>query len=231
MRKIILRKKIQRCTNKELEEFLLRVVKVSDSLKNNTLSKYVSDLSKSLKEFQGLRVNVSTRSYTTKIREIGNQADDVYRKLKVLVDCSAMCQAGQEQAMALKFQEIILSYGNITFAGITKKFADYEDLVLKLKGIANGSKLLKLDDKLTLLLQYITQYRNAVVSREDYVTSLKGKRKVARVKALQDYFILRDKVEALAEINGENDFSTFISQVNQALIRIFPNVSKKEKTE
>lgn len=227
MSTLIIRKAEKNFTNKQFDEFLQRVVEVSDSLKNNTLSKYVADLKKSVKDFHDFRVFKTTASYTMKINDIGYQADAIFRKLKLAIDYSEVWQTGQVKDSALKFKEIFSCYGNIPMVGIVKKFVDYDSLITKMQADKQSVTALKFDESLSQLSLLVRQYRKALVERDEYFTSLKGRRKAARIQAWNDYVALRSKVEAYAEISGGQEVEAFVSQVNQAQIRISPNVSTK----
>lgn len=226
MENLLIRKRIAVFSNKQLDEFLQRVVEVSDSLKNNTLSQSISDLKKSAKEFHDMRVAIPTTAYTKKIHETGNQADEIFMRIKLAVWYTEAWQTGQPKEAAQKVKTILSCYGNIPNAGIVKKFVDYDSLAVKLRAETNAVSTLKLENCLNQIQTLTKEYRQDIVNRETYWKSLKGKRKEARLQALNDYKSLRNKIEALAEINGEAEVSNFVWQVNQALIRIAPNEKK-----
>ncbi|MBQ3655455.1 MAG: hypothetical protein II956_01250 [Bacteroidales bacterium] len=227
MKNLVIRKRVQSFTNKQFDEFMQRVVEVSDSLKNNTLSKYVTDLKNSVKEFHDSRVSKSTTSYTQKINDIGIQADAIFRKMKLAVDYSEVWQTSQIKDAAVKIKDVFSCFGNIPAVGIVKKFVDYDSLVTQLQADKQSVSALKLDESLSQISTLIRQYRKALVERDEYSSSLKGKRRAARVKAWYDFVTLRSKVEAFAEMNGEKDVETFVSLVNEAMIRVVPKVSPK----
>ena len=231
MKSLVIRKRIAYLSNWQFDDFMQRAVKASGSLKNNAFSKYVSDFSKSAKEFHEWRKATTSSSYTLEIRTVASQADEVFRKIKMSVDYSVLCLTGQEQSSAQKIQDILTNYGNIIGEGLSKRFVDYEALIVDFKKVSKLLPVLKLDGLANSLLQLTDTYRSALVNRDKFRSELKGKRRAARVQALFSYLTLRNKVEAFAEMNGESEVSEFIRLLNEALIYVSPNVSPKKVKE
>jgi hypothetical protein len=229
MGNLVIRKKISNFNNRQVDEFLLRAVTASGSLKNNAFSKYVSDLSKSANEFHNLRMALSTADYTAKIHAVCGEADDVFRKIRLTVEYSSQCLSGQEQSAALKIQPVISHYGNIAATGVVKKFADYDAFVKEMKKNAGAVSVLKLDAMLNQIAALTAQYRNLIVLRDTYCCALKGKRHAARLKALEDYTALRDCVEAFAVINSPEEVAEFVGHLNESLIIIGVKRTKKKE--
>ena len=125
----ILRKQIVRISNKTIDEFLQRVVKASDSLKNNAFAKYVSNLKTSAKTFNELRFSSSGSDYTPQMREVALKADNDFKRIRLTVEFSMFCKTAQEQTDAVELNSVLKKFGNIAHVGILKKFADYEALV------------------------------------------------------------------------------------------------------
>jgi hypothetical protein len=227
MKNLVIRKKVSKFSNRQVDEFLLRVVEVSGSLKNNTFQKYVANLNKSANNFHDLRLAMSPKELTSKIQKTGREADGVFRDIKIALEYSARLAAGKEQETAKKVKEIAAHYGDISRIGIVKKFADYDSFIKAVRNESGTNAVPKLEEKLSKIQALTSEYRTAIVSRDEYCSALKGKRKAARIKAVADYEALRDIVEASALMNGEAEVSSFIGQVNQALIRISPESHKK----
>lgn len=228
MRTIIFRKKIANFTNKQTDEFLQRVVKASGSLKNAAFTKLVSQLSNSAKRFHDLRMVLPASAYTEKINEIGRQADEIFRKIKMTVDYNTLCLSGKEQEAAKKFQSVIAFYGYIPQDGIVKKFVNYDSLVSELNSDTNAVTALNLKTQLTKLADLTKEYRENILSRDNYRSGIKGKRKEARITAIKDFTNLRDSIEAFAVLNTETEVSQFSNLINEAFINVSPNSKKKE---
>jgi hypothetical protein len=231
MRNLVIRKRIADFTNWQFDDFMQRAVKASGSLKNNAFGKYVSDFDQSVKKFHELRKTLPTTEYTREIHNTASETDEIFRKIKILTDYTALCTTGQEQSAAQKIQSVLSNFGNIPSESLSKKFVNYEALTGELKKDNKPVATLKLDaliNSLTLLTQ---TYRNTLVNRDKYRSELKGKRRKARVQALFSYLTLRDKVEAFAVINGDTEVSEFVKLVNEALIYAKPNVSRKKNQE
>jgi hypothetical protein len=231
MKNLVIRKRTEKFTNKQLDEFMQRVVEVSGTLKNNALSKYVSDFTKSAKGFHDLRVAESSALYTQKIHKAGIQADEIFRKIKSLVDYSLLWQTGQMKEAAERVKEILSCYGNIPNVGITKKFVDYDSMLVKLRAENNAVSVLKLGESLNQIQTLTKEFRESVVNRDNYRSVLKGRRRAARIQAMEDYLTLRGKVEAFAEINGGTEVSDFIRLINETLIYLGMSVKTKKDKE
>jgi len=228
MRTMIFRKRIANFTNKQFDEFLQRVVKASGSLKNAAFTKLVSQLSNSAKKFHDLRMVLPASAYTEKINEIGRQADEIFRKIKMTVDYNTLCLSGKEQEAAKKFQSVIAFYGYIPQDGIVKKFVNYDSLVSELNSDTNAVTVLNLKTQLTKLADLTKEYRENILLRDNYRSGIKGKRKEARIAALKDFTNLRDSIEAFAVLNTETEVSQFSNLINEAFINVSPNSKKKE---
>lgn len=224
----ILRKQIVRISNKTIDEFLQRVVKASDSLKNNAFAKYVSNLKTSAKTFNELRFSSSGSDYTPQMREVALKADNDFKRIRLTVEFSMFCKTAQEQTDAVELNSVLKKFGNIAHVGILKKFADYEALVSQLKPLSKKLTTLGLDTTVTDLEKLIVKFRELNIGRDGYRLGLKGKRFQAKEKAWEDYLSLRDYVEAFTVINGDKETSAFVGYVNEAIIYLAPNESKKQ---
>jgi hypothetical protein len=230
MKNLVIRKKIASFSNKTVDEFLQRAVKASGSLKNNVFNQYVSELSKSAKEFHEQRKVLSTAAYTEKIHKACKEADEAFRKLRMQVEYSALCLTGQEQSSAKEILPVISLYGNIANTGVRRKFADYDAFITDLKKVQKSVSALKLDGYINTILQLTPQYRDGISERDVYRSDIKGRRCAAREKAENDYFTLRDSVEAYARLHGQTEVAEFVKIVNEALIYLGMKTNVK-KTE
>ena len=229
MKNLFVRKRIANFTNRQVDEFLQRVIKASDSLNNEAFSKYLSKLNESAKAFHDLRMVMPPSQYTKQISETCRQADEIFRKIKITADYSAVCLTGQEQEAGQKVKTVISFYGNIPFTGTVKKFVDYDSFVNKLSLDEETVKTLNLKEPLEKIADLTKEYRETNLLRDTYRQDIKGRRKAARIEALEDYTTLRDYVEGYATVKDAGEVSTFVGLVNEALINVSPNKKPKEK--
>ena len=227
MRRIIIRKEIDKFSNWRFDDFMQRAVKASGSLKNNAFSMYVEEFEESVKEFQELRKTTTATTFTEEIRNLGAQADGVFRKIKAAADYSALWAEAEEKEAAVKLQSVLSHYSGVTVSGLSKKFVDYESLSAELNKDTESAQMLKTESAVEELSTLTKAYREALKNRDKYRSALKGKRKNARIKALDGYLTLRNKVEAFAEMNGGDEISEFAELINEALIYTAPNTAQK----
>ncbi|MBQ3657179.1 MAG: hypothetical protein II956_10115 [Bacteroidales bacterium] len=226
MRNFILRKQIVNISNQTVDEFLQRVVKASDSLKNNAFSKYVSTLKTSAKAFNETRGAAKTSNYTPQIKAVALELDGYFKKIRTMLDYAALCKSGQEQSEAEKIKLSLKVIGNVPRTGIKKKVADYETLISALKPQSKTLTSLGLETCVTEMEKLIAKFREYSLSRDNDRAAAKGKSLKARNQALEDYSALRNYVEAYSVINGDKDTASFISLVNETLIYLMPKTSK-----
>ncbi|MBQ3690574.1 MAG: hypothetical protein II937_12040 [Bacteroidales bacterium] len=218
MRTLFLRKKIGRATNKTFDEFMLRVVKASETLKGEAFKKLTSDFKASAKRFNEVRVATPSTKFTDSIHEISQEADKIFRKIKLAIDFYAECCEGDVQTCGEELRQELSVFGNIAATGITKKFADYRSLIAKIRNYPQSITLLNLEKWITALETLLEGFREKNLKRDDFRSSVKGLRYSARQQAQKNYIALRDYVEAYTVVNGKKDVEDFIGFVNEALI-------------
>jgi hypothetical protein len=226
MRNLILRKQIVKISNQTFDEFLQRVVKASDSLKNNAFSKYVSSLKTSAKAFNETRSEAKTSNYTPQLSAVALEMDSYFKKIRTMLDYAVLFKSGQEQTEAEKLKLSLKTVGNVPRTGLKKKFADYEALISVLKPQSKTLTSLGLETCVTEMEKLIAKFREYSLSRDNDRAAAKGKSLKARNQALEDYSALRNYVEAYSVINGDKDTAAFISLVNETLIYLMPKTSK-----
>ena len=218
MRTLFLRKKIGRATNKTFDEFMLRVVKASQSLKGEAFEKLTSEFTASAKRFNEVRISTPSTEFTNSIHKISQETDNIFRKIKLAIDFYAECCEGKTQTCALELRKELSVFGNIAATGITKKFADYRSFIAKIKKFPQSITLLNLEKWITTLETFMESFREKNLKRDEFLSSVKGIRYSARIQAEKNYIALRDYVEAYTVVNGKKEVEDFIGFVNEALI-------------
>lgn len=226
MRNLILRKQIVNISNQTFDEFLQRVVKASDSLKNNAFSKYVSSLKTSAKAFNETRSVAKSSNYTPQINAVASEMDSYFKKIRSMLEYAFLCKNGQEQSEAEKLKLSLRVVGNVPRTGIKKKFADYEALISALKPQIKTLNSLGLENCVTEMEKLIAKFREYNLNRDNDRAAVKGKSFQARNQALEDYSALRNYIEAYSLVNGDKDTAAFISLVNEAFIYLMPKTYK-----
>ena len=226
MSTLFLRKQIVRISNQTFDEFLQRVIKASDSLKNVAFSKYVSSLKLSAKAFSEARTAAKASTYTSQIKALSVEMDNYFKKIRTMLNYAASCMSGQVQQEAENLKFSLSFIGNIPREGIKKKFADYEALVSVLKPQSKKLTSLGLETYISAMEKIIVKFRELNLNRDQDRAAIKGRRNQTRSQALEDYSVLRNYVEAYSLLNGNKDTDTFIRVVNESLIYLIPKTNK-----